>query len=238
MAERYYVSEPLCSGDLVLDESETHHFAHVRRGKVGDSIELFDGFGGTATAEVTKLKRRHVTVQVSEVVKHEKPDGPELILATAVPKGDRFRWLIEKATELGVSRLIPLLTERSVVDPRQHKLDKLRQTVIAACKQCGRDYLMEIDEPTSWDAFLENTEGNASARYLLHPGGDTQIQQSGSTTTQLIFAIGPEGGFTDEEVNIAKDREFQILSAGNTILRTETAAIYAAALAQVATSIR
>ena len=156
------------------------------------------------------------------------------ILATAVPKGDRFDWLIEKATELGVTRIIPLVTARSSVDPREGKLDKLRQTIIAACKQCGRNHLLELSAVTAWSDFVR-TEFSNRAAFIAHPSSDPvdlapEIIDF-SRQPSLLFVIGPEGGFTDEEVAWAMSCGAKGLRLGSLVLRIETAAIALAALA-------
>eukprot|EP00913_Durusdinium_trenchii_P023348 g21926.t1 len=135
------------------------------------------------------------------------PSRPEIILAAAVPKGDRFRWMVEKLAELGVSRLIPLLTARSVVKPGDGKLEKMRQTAIAAAKQSAAPYLLAIESPQNWSELIE-TWGPSSACYVAHPGGGPIESSSLETHTYqpVILAIGPEGGFTDDEIDAAVER--------------------------------
>jgi 16S rRNA (uracil1498-N3)-methyltransferase len=153
-------------------------------------------------------------------------------LAVAPPKGDRFRWLVEKATELGVAKLIPLLTRRTVVDPRDSKLDKLRQTVIGACKQSGRSRLMELTEPLKFDALLAAGNDAMHQSILLHPSGDPLFLGAATERgANLTLLIGPEGGFAEDEVEAAIEAGVHTAALGRTILRTETAAIAAAAVA-------
>ncbi len=125
----------------------------------------------------------------------EAPPPFALTLATAVPKGDRFDWLIEKATELGVERLIPLVTDRSVVDPRGSKLDRLRRSIIEASKQCRRARLMVLDEPIEWTKLVASFPD--ATRFLADPRGIPPhrwpaIPRGGA----VVLAVGPEGGFT------------------------------------------
>jgi 16S rRNA (uracil1498-N3)-methyltransferase len=153
-------------------------------------------------------------------------------LAVAPPKGDRFRWIVEKATELGVDRLVPLLTKRTVVDPRDSKLDKLRQTIIAACKQCGRNRLMELTEPVRFDALLKDER--ETEVWLLHPSGQRIREfEAPQRSASLMLLVGPEGGFTDDEVARAQEQGAEMVALGRTILRTETAAIAAAVAAML-----
>src|SRR5947209_6955773 len=134
---RFFVAGPLVTGFRRLEGTEAHHLVHVLRIGVGDTVVLFDGCGGEATATVTECAAGVVELTVGEP-QVQSDDGPEIILAAAVPKGDRFGWMIEKATELGVARFVPLITERSVVIPGDGKLDKMRRTIVEASKQCGR----------------------------------------------------------------------------------------------------
>ena len=143
-------------------------------------------------------------------------------------KGIAYVGWWKKITELGVTRLIPLLTKRSVVDPREGKLEKLRQTVIGACKQSGRSHLLEIDPPQAFNEVIQRFPNYQ--RQMLHPHGSTEPATLGKLEGQLTL-IGPEGGFTDDECLAATSAGFSRLSLGHLILRTETAAIAAATLA-------
>lgn len=215
---------------VALTESEAHHLVHVMRSQVGELVELFNGVGLAAKCRIAEIRKRDVTLEVLTAAIDRLPPR-DVVLATAVPKGDRFDWLVEKATELGVNRLIPLTTSRSVVDPRDSKLDKLRQTVIAACKQSGRNRLMEISSVTAWRDFCNGFD-STSPFFVAHPQGmplDEITQSLSATPSQMIFAIGPEGGFTDEEITAAQAAGARAIQLGRQILRIETAAIALAA---------
>ena len=128
-------------------------------------MELFDGRGKSATAEILAVHKKAVDLKILHTTETPPPDC-RVILASAVPKGDRFRWLVEKAVELGVDRLIPLVTERSVVKPGVGKREKMEQTVIEASKQCGRNWLMAIEEPKPWIRLLEEDVQRADKVFL------------------------------------------------------------------------
>jgi 16S rRNA (uracil1498-N3)-methyltransferase len=223
--ERVYHPDALVGDRLEVTGPEAHHLARVRRVGLGDVIEVFDGLGGVVRGRVDRSERNRVEIAV-ESRRPPRPLPPvKISLATAVPKGDRFDWLIEKATELGVERIIPLRTQRSVVDPRTTKLDRLRRLVVEACKQCGRDQLLHIETMVSWSDFLaRQAEG---LRLLAHPGGEPVAQYG--ATTMVVLAIGPEGGFTDAEVQQAEGLGWQTLCLGPNILRVETAGLAASA---------
>lgn len=230
MPNRFYLANLPESGAAVLEDLEAHHLIHVLRASPGDIVELFNGTGLVASAQITSLHKRDAKLQILGSHR-EDPSPRQIIVATAVPKGDRFDWLIEKATELGVTRIIPLRTARSVVDPRESKLEKLRQTVIAACKQSRRNHLLELESTTTWSDFVTR-ELEQSASYIAHPGPTTRSASSlWDGKSSIVFAIGPEGGFTDEEVELAVGRGAKPISLGPRILRIETAALALAACA-------
>lgn len=227
MLSRFYCPHLPATGMVTLHETESHHLSHVLRQKVGDLVELFSGQGLVANCRITAIHKRDVELEVL-ASRSDPASQNRLIIATAVPKGDRFDWLIEKATELGVRRVIPLVTLRSVVDPRSGKLDKLRQTVISACKQCGRNHLMEISPVTAWSDFVSEY-GPGYMLIIADPAGqslDSAISSEWkSASGPMVITIGPEGGFSDEEVAAAIRQGAHLVQLGRSILRIETAAI-------------
>lgn len=229
MSDRYYAESEFDGPIVKLCPSESHHLAQVLRAQVGDSVTLFNGRGSEATAEIEQLSRKTVRLRVMDVTA-EPAIKPLITLATAIPKGDRFRWLVEKAAELGVARLIPLVTARSVVKPGAGKLDKMRQTAVAAAKQCGSRYLLQIEEAMSWSEFVDAQHENPSV-YVAHPGGDSLpgALPEADADFPVVLVIGPEGGFTDGETAEAVQRGARLVSLGANLLRIETAAVAFAA---------
>ena len=227
-APRFFTPPPLRPGPLTVTGPEAKHISAVLRLGLGDAVEAFDGAGrraaGTIAAVTGKGAKTAVQIELADVTESPPPAAP-LTLAVAPPKGDRFRWLVEKTTELGVARVVPLLCERSTVDPSGGKLDKLRATALAACKQCRRDRLPEIAQPVPLAEFLRSC-GPAT---LLHVAGDRFAPPPGPHAV----LIGPEGGFTDAELAAAHDAGAGVASLPTPILRTETAAIAAAAVCSV-----
>ncbi|MEW4567099.1 RsmE family RNA methyltransferase [Tautonia sp. JC769] len=223
--ERVYHPHALDGDRLEVTGPEAHHLARVRRVGPGDRIEVFDGLGGVVLARVDRAGRNGLELVVEDRLPPRPLPTSDVTLATAVPKGDRFDWLIEKATELGVARIIPLRTQRSVVDPRTSKLDRLRRLVVEACKQSGRDHVLQLEPMASWSDFLA-TEAEA-LRLIAHPGGDP-IARHGPAP-RVVLAIGPEGGFTDEEIEAARAVGWRTIGLGPNLLRIETAGIAASA---------
>ena len=226
MAHRFYTNLPLMRGELVLDGPEAHHLAAVSRHRVGDHVILFNGDGADYLAEICDLHKRQVVLQVVEKKEVNREIGFRLEVAAPVPKGDRGDFLIEKLTELGVTHFVPLQTVRSVVQPRETKLDRLRQKVIEASKQCGRNVMMIIEPLAEWGEYCRAPR--ESRRFIAHPGG---VRWGGLRGMDVTFAIGPEGGFTDEEVALAVQSGWERLDLGERLLRIETAALMVAALA-------
>ena len=233
MADRYFVSEPLTGNRVRLSDEEAHHLAHVMRAKPGYQVVLFDGSGAEWQAQVTTVGRAEVELELLTRQEVDRELACDLTLAVALPKGDRQRWLAEKAVELGVRRLTPLMTARGVVQAGDASLARLRRTVIEASKQCGRNRLMEITAPVSCTDYFASVPGDGNGRLLADPNGTESLASmltgSSRSLTSLTFAIGPEGGFTDSEIAAARRRGWSIVTLGPRILRVETAALYLAA---------
>jgi len=225
VTERFFCPTPPKDGRIRLEGDESRHLSRVRRLGPGAVVEIFDGGGFATSAEVTDQGKDWVDLKVVGDPLPDRVTPCRVTLATAVPKGERFDWLVEKATELGVDRVVPIVTERSVVDPRATKLDRLRRSIVEASKQCGRNRLMVLERPLPWSVWL--TEPAAAAlRLVAHPGGLPpsswpQARRGG----EAALAIGPEGGFTDLEVEAARAAGWQLASLGATLLRVETAGL-------------
>ncbi len=230
MEKRFYCATLPEHGNVLLDGPEAHHLAKVMRLPPGETVALFDGAGLVATAEIVTVGKRDVALTVRQSERTPLP-SPRLVIATAVPKGDRFDWLVEKATELGVAQLIPLRTARGVVDPRETKLDRLRQVIIEACKQSRRAWKMELSPVMEFSELLRQP----GPILIADPSGQplTEVEQSTSSRTTTTMAIGPEGGWTDEELSSARTAGATIISLGESILRIETAAIAVAAVCRL-----
>jgi 16S rRNA (uracil1498-N3)-methyltransferase len=225
MSNRFYLNCPLAPGAVVLTGPEAHHLAVVCRLRPGDAVCLFNGDGRQYPATVVEAGRQRVAVEVQGVDAPPRELGFRLEVAAPLPKGDRGRFLLEKLTELGVTAYTPLRTRRSVVDPGANRLDKLQRYVIEASKQCGRNVLMRVEAPADWEVFCERADLPAF-RLLADPGGVLHCGQPGQ---DVVAAVGPEGGFTAEEVEHGQKAGWQRVYLGPRILRIETAALVLAA---------
>lgn len=229
MSQRYFAHDRIDSDQVVLRDAEAHHLLHVMRAAVGQQVVLFDGSGAEFTASITRIGRREVELHIDERHEINREADVHLTLAVALPKGDRQRWLVEKAVELGVARIVPLTTQRGVAAVSSGGLKRLRRAVIEASKQCGRNRLMEIKEPAEWGEFLAAALPDA-VHLFAHPlGGSAKHFDRQAGEKPHVIAIGPEGGFTDDEVRAARDAGWAAVSLGRRILRVETAALAVAA---------
>ena len=213
MSERFYVNLPLAPGPFLLDGPEAHHLATVSRLRPGNEVCLFNGNGREYPARITHATRREITLEILSVEQPQRELSIRLEVAAPLPKGDRSHFLIEKLTELGVTTFVPLTCARSNAHPRESKRDKLERYVIEASKQCGRNVLMKIDDLTTWESYAARGNGD-EVRLFAHP--QAQAQPSlGVAPTATRIAVGPEGGFTDEEVALATANGWRAVSLGH-----------------------
>jgi 16S rRNA (uracil1498-N3)-methyltransferase len=224
VSARFYCPDPPRDGKLRLLADEARHLSRVCRFGVGDVVEVFDGNGGASRAQVVKIDNDCVELTVVGAATPDRPAPLRLTLASAVPKGDRFDWLVEKATELGIERMIPIVTERSVVTPGDPKLERLRRAIVEASKQCGRNQLMVLEPPSQWEHLVGTCPG--AIKLLADPTGIPPRRWPGITPGSLVvLAVGPEGGFTDQERQIADQMGWLAISLSVNTLRIETAGL-------------
>ncbi len=228
MSDRFYVNCPLAPGPVSVQGPEAHHLATVCRVRPGDAVCLFNGDGHEYPARVRDVSRRAVEVEVLAVESPDRELGWRLQVAAPLPKGDRASFLLEKLTELGVTAFFPLQTARGVVQPRETKLDRMQRHVIEASKQCGRNRLLRVMPLVRWDAFCTSLD-HPEVKLLAHPGSPGSHAANPAPGADLVFAVGPEGGFTEEEVDIARSVGWQVVGLGPRTLRVETAALALAA---------
>lgn len=226
MADRYFSETPITSLRAELLDAEAHHLARVLRAKPGDEVVLFDGGGCEFAAKVETIARNRVELSVLERREIDRESPREIVLGVGLPKGDRQRWMVEKLTEIGVSRLVPLETRRGVAKPTENALERLKRAVIEASKQCGRNRLMEIAAPRTWAQFITSAPQEV-VRLVAHPDMQHQCTSLGISESVWI-AIGPEGGFSEDEVAAALAAGWITIDLGPRILRVETAALVAA----------
>jgi 16S rRNA (uracil1498-N3)-methyltransferase len=235
MTDRYFI-EQFDTGSVVELSTEEFRHAQVMRVKRGQQITLFDGRGGEATAEVIDVGKHSLTCRCGPRLAIDREAAVRVVIGVALPKGERQRILIEKAVELGASRLVPLRTQRGVAEPAA-AMKRLPRIVIEASKQCGRNRLMEIADPVPVGEFL-HAAPSAADRWFAHAGPDPAVADPFDATTSptppdslqdmecgRYLAIGPEGGWESTEIELARSAGWQFVRWSRRTLRTETAAL-------------
>jgi 16S rRNA (uracil1498-N3)-methyltransferase len=223
-AKSVYLPRPQADGDLLHITGDEHHHLTVGRAAEGETFEVLDGEGGVWRSEVVAVSRRETIVRVVEKRRVEK-SGPEIILGMSLIKPSAFELALEKAVEVGVTRVIPVIAHRTNVTASRRS-DRWTRIAIEAAKQSKRYHLPVIDEPEKFERVLDV----ASATKIVFAercGGPLKSAIAGSPALCLI---GPEGGWTDAELDAARLKGFHLVGLGEAILRSETAAIVGAAL--------
>jgi 16S rRNA (uracil1498-N3)-methyltransferase len=226
---RFFLREPAAPGDRVALDAEEAHHARVRRLERGDRVALFDGKGRSYTATVEHSSTKQLDVHIDDELPARAGESPLLLtLAIAMLKSDRFEWMIEKTTELGVARIRPFVSEHSLAQPSASRQARWHTIALSAAKQCGRSVVPSIDAPCDLGAVL----AHADAAHLLFWERSTDTATLEDRRAQATLIVGPEGGFADAEVERARRAGCRIATLGPRILRAETAAIAAVVLAQ------
>ena len=217
---------PTFNGDLIeLPEEEAHHAASVLRLRVGERIGLLNGKGLRAEAELVEVNKRRCMAQVMERVQHAAERKARIHMVVAMTKQmERYEWFVEKAVEIGVDRITPLLTSRT--ERNTIRLDRLERMAVAAMKQSQRTWLPVIDPLTTLDALLAQ-DLPAQRCFGWCAGEHTSFMHTYSNESDAILLIGPEGDFTTGEADLLRSHGINAVSLGHARLRTETAAIAA-----------
>jgi 16S rRNA (uracil1498-N3)-methyltransferase len=235
---RFYCPPPLpLTGTFDLPDDAAHHAVRVLRLKVGDSMEIFDGEGRARRGVLIAISSKHAVMGelVDSSVERESP--LHIVLAQAMPSGDKLDWVIQKATELGVNEIQPLSSTRSVVKLSAERAAKRSehwlQVAIAACEQCGRNNLPVIHPLQELTVWLEKTPADADGRFILLPQGASSLHAQSPPTDKAVLLIGAEGGFTEAESDLALQHNYTPIRMGKRVMRTETASIAGIAALQM-----
>lgn len=221
---RLYVTTPLTAGARVeLGANQANYLGNVMRLKEGDRLLVFDGTSGEWLAEVAEAGKKRMKLSVVEPTRPQE-NVPDLWLAFAPVKKGRVDWLVEKSVELGVARLLPVLTQRTIVD--KLNLDRMRAHIVEAAEQCGRTELAAIDPPVKLDTLLKSPDPGRTLYFADETGGEPASSAFRSGPAMIL--VGPEGGFTPEEAQSIRSQANSVaISLGPRILRAETAALAA-----------
>jgi 16S rRNA (uracil1498-N3)-methyltransferase len=233
---RVFVDQPLASGgETLLPEAAAYHVVRVLRLRAGAPLVLFDGSGADFRGEIVAIEGERVRVSVGARSAGLRESPLAITLVQAVSRSERMDWTLQKATELGVRRIQPVLSARSVVrlDDQQaaRKLRHWQAIVAGACEQCGRSVLPEVRAPLDLARFLAGSPREGQ-RLVLSPTGPASLAGLASTAARVELLIGPEGGLDDAELDAAARAGFAPVRLGPRVLRTETAGIAALAVLQ------
>jgi len=223
---RIYCPLPLSAGSRIeLPEQATTHVARVLRLRVGSQISLFNERDGEFTAELASVERREVIAKIVSHVETNRESPLQLTLVQAIGKGERMDWAIQKAVELGITAIQPIISERTVVQLKGDRVDKRQrhwqQVVISACEQSGRVQIPAVEEPLSLTAWCQN----ARSGWVMDPTAAAGLAELAVPNGSQNVVVGPEGGFSDAELSALSDCGISGLRFGPRILRTETAGL-------------
>jgi 16S rRNA (uracil1498-N3)-methyltransferase len=224
---RRFYSTNFTSNKITLNVDETRHLRDVLRLKIGEKIQVFDGKGKELLCEIESIEKKQTILQIIEEVLPKSPESDlNLCLGVAILKGEKFDLIVQKAVELGVEKIVPILTKRC--DAKSVRLDRLERIILEATKQCGRAKLLQIAETQEFNKFIETSEGTK----LLFSERFGESFSTIKPSKKIVALIGSEGGWEDSEIESAKQKGFQIITLGGRILRAETAVISIASLLQ------
>lgn len=229
---RFFIDAPLSLGSHELPEAQAHYISRVLRLNAGAAVQLFDGSGVEYLGEITEVGKKLVRVELCEQIAGQPESPLRIHLGQGLSRGERMDWAIQKATELGVSEITPIVSERCEVRLKDERADKRlahwRQIAISACEQSGRSSVPMIQPPMALTDWLQ--QSSAELKLVLHPVA--QALSSHNKPASLAFLIGPEGGLNDSEVTQAQAAGFLAARLGPRVLRTETAPVVALSIAQ------
>jgi 16S rRNA (uracil1498-N3)-methyltransferase len=225
------VYSPLASSGTIieLDENEFHHIQVLRMGTATE-LHVFDGKGNLYKAALSSITKKTATVNIGEAIRQDQKQGARLHIAIAPTKNiDRMEWFAEKATEIGIDTITPVICRRS--ERKEVRKDRLEKVVLSAAKQSLHLYLPLVNETLSFKDFLKSISADKSKKFIGYcEEKSTHIKDHFAKGESIIVLIGPEGDFTEEEVSMAKEAGFTPISLGESRLRTETAGVMVSAI--------
>jgi len=227
--ESFYVSpESITDSYLTITGDEFHHLVHVLRKKTGDKISVVDGAGTAYECELELIERYEAQCLIHKILKqHNEPKVQVTLMLPVLKNHSRIEWIVEKGTELGVSRFVPVYTERTI--PHRIRYDRLRKIAFAAMKQCKRSFLPAIEESRELRDILEKVDVSFDKVFIGHEGAplsDSMRSMYGQLPNQRVLILaGPEGGFTNDELQLCERHGGHIVSLGARRFRAETAAL-------------
>ena len=234
MRRFFATPEQFDGSNVTLSAEETRHLRDVLRLKSGDEVQVFDGAGREFLCSIAGIRKNAADLLLVREIDPSAPESKiELTLAAAVYKNDKLDLVVQKAVELGVARMIPLMTFRSEVKTRDlgNRVERWRKIALEATKQCERALVMAVDEPLPFEAFIESVDAKADLRFMFSEKGGVGIPPA-TSPKRITALVGPKGGWEDFEIDMAGKAGFTAVKLGRRIMKAETAAITFAALLQ------
>lgn len=231
---RIYQPVPLAVGMLQLEENASHHLARVLRAAVKDEVIIFNGEGGEYHGVIQQINKKNVVVELSKFVDRNSESPVVISLAQGIARGEKMDFVIQKAVELGVSEIFPIISERCNVrldqEREQKRMQHWQAVVISACEQSGRNRLPVVHAPLMLSDWLE--QSHAEMKLVLSPHVTKKLKDVSVKPASIAVLIGPEGGLSEREIETTIKYNFTALNLGPRILRTETAAVAALSVLQ------
>ena len=229
---RFYCPEPLSTHAVFeMPPAAAHHASRVLRLRVNDTVQLFDGTGMELHGRISQISGKKVVLEKLQTCAVNRESPLPLVLAQALCSSEKMDWVVQKATELGIAEIQPVQTQRSVAklsaERAEKRTDHWRGVTISACEQCGRNQLPVVHAPQEFGAWLTAMRQTAHNKFILLPSAISTLHEQTKPQGTVILLIGPEGGFEEEEAQLAQHSGFIAVRLGGRILRTETAAVAA-----------
>lgn len=223
---------PQAGARVVIGGDEAHHAARVKRCEVGDAVELLNGRGTRGAAVIRDIRKSRqgeweLELEITSIATDERP-APRLDVFAPAAKGERLEEMIDGLSQVGADAYRPLLTKRTVVDPREGKMNRLRRVAAESLKQCGRGWLLEIGEAIGFAEAIKPTPGTLVL--AADASGGTLPAAAVAKAERVVLLVGPEGGFSDEEFAQLKAADVRLFRFAPHVLRVETAAVVGAAM--------
>ena len=235
---RLYIDTPLAANQTISINGEPFNYlANVLRLKTGATLSIFNGQGGEFCATISKLGKREAQLDIGDFENNTSESPLEITLVQGISRGERMDFTLQKATELGVTQIVPLFTERCTVNLKADRLEKRikhwQGTVRSACEQSGRNSIPQIESAQYFDDYIQIKNKPKHSYLLLDPESPQSLTSITVPPTAITLLIGPEGGFSSRERELAFTNGYQGVQLGPRILRTETAAIAAISAMQI-----
>lgn len=230
--KRFY-SNNIQNNFIYIENEEAQHCIKVLRAKVGDKVEVLNGIGILYLGVISSIPKNQVEIEIIQILKNEKSTKNKLSIAICPTKNPaRLEWFLEKATEIGVDKIYPIITERT--EKQTIKQERLQQIIISAAKQSGQLFFPFLHQIQTLKEFYNSTALQFSNYFIAHCEGKKQhLKGVYKKDETALLLIGPEGDFTKEEIQTAINKNYTPISLGNSILRVETAGVYACSVVQM-----